>query len=148
MAGATSRGCWQGFERDVAGNYPPNKRNMGSGAINSNDDGTARPGDVLTGFRDLMVECKLKAAHAHHTLFNKAREDAKKHGINPKHVFLYTRVKRERGYRVVLDAEFFHEVCLPHVLDYLAKKEIPIESSSIPAERTSASIESSIAFTG
>lgn len=114
---STSRGTWKAFERRVAAdidgalNDPKVtvKRNITSGANNRRDNGDPRPGDVvLPEDVDAIVECKLRASHAHHKLFKEAKEDAKKHHLS--HTLLYTKVKGEHGYLIVLEADLFHRL--------------------------------------
>jgi len=117
---ATSRGTWKAEEREVADDWGT-KRNPLSGANNTSDSGRPRPGDIImpAGF-NALVEVKYRASHAHHTLFKAAREDAKKHGIHPLHVFLYTKMKHERGRLVTMDGDFFKQLLqVPGVRDLL-----------------------------
>ncbi len=122
MAGPTSSGTWKAFERAVALKDWDSKRNPLSGANNRSDDGSARPGDVIMpeGI-NAVVEAKYRASHAHHTLFAGAKADAEKHGR--KHAVLYTKVKREHGWLVVLDGELWSQIVrLPVVQELLSAK--------------------------
>jgi len=112
MAGPTSKSAWTGFERFVAAAWGTT-RNPLSGANNRQGNGKPRPGDIILDGLDVLVECKYRASQAHHPLFRAVQKDAEKHGLNPLHCFLYTKVKREQGALVVMDAETFHRYCLP-----------------------------------
>lgn len=113
----TSRGTWKQFERVVAAAWDkvfgtPEfsiKRNILSGANNRNDNGSPRPGDVkLPDYLDVLIECKYRVSFMHHTLFRTAQADAAKHNLT--HTILYTKLKRETGALVVLDADLFHRI--------------------------------------
>jgi hypothetical protein len=80
-----------------------------SGALNSKDDGTPRPGDVVipAGY-DLLIEAKLRATFQHHTLYREAAADAKKHGLT--NTVLFTRSKGQRGYLAIVDNETFERI--------------------------------------
>lgn len=112
----TARGTWKNFETVVAEAWTKAlgllcKRNPLSGANNRDDRGGLRPGDVVihSDFHaDCIIECKYRASHAHHTLFREAQADAKKHSLS--HAILYTKVKNEEGYLVVLNAALFHQM--------------------------------------
>jgi hypothetical protein len=119
MAGPTSKSAWTGFERAIALKDWDSTRNPLSGANNRSDDGSARPGDVIMPKGvNAIVEAKYRASHAHHTLFDAARIDASKH--KRKHAILYTKVKREQGWLVVLDGALFSQLIrIPEVLELL-----------------------------
>lgn len=123
MAGPTSKSAWTAFERWIALAWNT-KRNPLSGANNRQGDGSARPGDIILDNYDALVEAKYRATQAHHSLFRAAQADAKKHGLDPANVFLYTKVKREQGALVVMDAETFHTKVLPILQPQLRKKQI------------------------
>jgi hypothetical protein len=59
---------------------------------------------------EMLVESKMRASHAHHTLHREATEDAAKYGIDRDHVVLATSKKREEGYLVVLTSEMFKRI--------------------------------------
>jgi hypothetical protein len=66
-------------------------------------------GDViLPAESPYLVECKLRAAFVHHTLFAAAKKDAAKHG--KQHAILYTKRKREHGWLVTIDGELFSKL--------------------------------------
>lgn len=125
----TSRGTWKQFERVAAAAWnavfgTPDfviKRNILSGANNRNDDGSPRPGDVkLPDWLDVIIECKYRSSFLHHALFKAAQADAAKHKLS--HTVLYTKLKREQGALVVLDADLFHRIlAAPGVKDILKK---------------------------
>ncbi len=121
MAGSTHRGTWKNFERSVAVKDFDSKRNPLSGANNTDDDGNGRPGDVIMPKGvNAIVECKYRASFLHHTLFDDALADAKKHGrVN---ALLYTKRKRDHGWLVVLDGELFSKIIrLPGVQELLSE---------------------------
>lgn len=126
--GPTSKSAWTAFERWVADAWGT-KRNPLSGANNRQGDGSPRPGDIILDGLNALVECKYRASQAHHPLFRAVQADARKHGINPLHCFLYTKVKREQGALVVMDAETFHLLCLPHVKPLL--RAYPVEGAAL-----------------
>ena len=104
--GPTSKSAWQNFEREVAAADWDSKRNPLSGANNRQDDGTPRGGDVIIpADGDVLIECKYRVRHAHHTLYDDAKVDAKKHG--KQHALLYTKVKRDHGWLVVIDGKLW-----------------------------------------
>lgn len=105
----TSKSSWTKFERDVAKKDWDSTRNPLSGANNRNDDGTPRGGDVIIpkGL-SVLIECKYRVRHTHHTLFEEAKADGNFH--KKKQTILYTKVKREQGWLVVLDGEFFSQI--------------------------------------
>ncbi len=69
----------------------------------------------------VLVECKYRAQHAHHTLFEAVQVDAEKHG--KKHAILYTKVKRGHGWLVVLSGGLWSEIVkVPQVQELLRGK--------------------------
>lgn len=101
MAGKTHRGTWKAFERAVAKTDFDTRRMPLSGA-NSGHGG----GDVLLpDGADFLVECKYRAGFLHHSLFEAAEADAKKHGRD--YAILYTKVKGQHGWLVTVDKDTF-----------------------------------------
>jgi hypothetical protein len=99
----TSKSCWKNFERECAKDWKSFR--MPLSGQNSRHGG----GDVLIPDDvDVLVECKLRAKHAHHALFSAAEADALKHG--KKHAILYTKQKHKHGCLVVLDGELWSEL--------------------------------------
>lgn len=123
MAGPTSKSAWTAFERWVA-KFWNTTRNPLSGANNRQADGSGRPGDVILDNYDAVVECKYRATNAQHSLYRIVQADAKKHGLNPQHCFLYTHVKREKyeDGLVTMSATLFHEKVLPILQPSLLKQ--------------------------
>jgi hypothetical protein len=105
----TSKSCWTGFERRVAAQDWASKRNPLSGANSRQDDGSPRGGDVIIpqGL-DVLVECKLRASFAHHTLFADAVADAVKH--KKRHAILYTKKKHDHGWLVTVDGGLWNKL--------------------------------------
>jgi hypothetical protein len=99
-------------------------RNILSGANNVRDDGSRRPGDSTcpAGY-DFLTESKYRASFMHHGLYHAAVADAKKHGINPKTVTLWTKVKRETGMLVTMSDEFYCALLLAGGSKLLKKEE-------------------------
>ncbi len=127
---ATSRGTWKKFESVIAEAWTAAiglkcLRNPLSGANNVNDKGGRRGGDVIihSDFEaDVQIEAKYRSSFMHHGLFKDAKEDAKKHGFT--HTILYTRLKSERGYLVVLEEDLFHKMLgIPEVQKLLQKEK-------------------------
>lgn len=118
---STSKGTWKAFERIVAATDWNSKRNPLSGANSRQDDGSPRGGDVILPARyDVLVECKYRASHAHHTLFEAVQADAAKH--RKRWAILYSKVKRTSGWLVVLDGALWTKVlALPEVQKLLEK---------------------------
>lgn len=111
----TSKSCWSGFERECAKDWGSYRTPL-SGANSRHGGGDVIiPEDV-----DVLVECKLRAKHAHHSLFSEAEADAKKHG--KKHVVLYTKQKHEHGRLVVIDGDLWTNIlAIEGVLEHLKK---------------------------
>lgn len=66
---------WKTFERFVAKEIFGSVRNIGSGKINSKDDGTPRSGDVISD--EFEVECKCYKKISIFRWWDKLMEDAK-----------------------------------------------------------------------
>lgn len=130
MAGPTSKSAWTAMERAIAAAWGTH-RNPLSGANNRQSNGKPRPGDIILDGIDALVECKYRASFAHHKLFRAVQADAERHKISPRHSFLYTKLKRERGHLVTMDAEFFHQVCLPSVIAWLTAHPEGRETASV-----------------
>lgn len=101
---STSKSTWTRFEREIAAAWgtrrtPLSGENSGHGG-----------GDIILTGLDALVEAKLRARFQHHSMFRAAQADAKKHGVTPRNVFLYTRKKAEHGALVTMDASLFHEL--------------------------------------
>lgn len=123
--GSTSKSAWTGFERVIAADFSAvlgretfrvplsgmnSRHNGGDVIIPKNSDGSLA--------YDILFEAKYRATHAHHTLYTTAGTDATKNGVDPKHVVLCTKVKRERNYLVTISRELFYELLgLPGALD-------------------------------
>lgn len=81
---------WKQFERFVGENiFDGSRRNMGSGAVNTTDDGKARTGDII--HPDYEVECKVYKRIAVMRWWEKLKEEAEASGKIPHLVF------REKG---------------------------------------------------
>lgn len=81
---------WKSFERFVGKEiFGGSKRNIGSGKINSTDDGTPRSGDVIHPVYE--IECKCYAKIAIFRWWDKLKEEAKVSGKLP------VLVMREKG---------------------------------------------------
>ena len=115
---ATSKSAWTDFERKVARQDWGSERMPLSG-MNSRHGG----GDVIIpADMDVLVECKYRALHAHHTLLKDAQIDAAKHG--KKFAILYTKTKYAEGWVVTLDGSLWHDIIsLPQVQELLKTKE-------------------------
>lgn len=73
---------WKQFERFVGKNiFDGAKRNIGSGAINSTDDGKPRSGDVIHPIYE--IECKCYKKIAIFRWWDKLKQDAEKSGKIP-----------------------------------------------------------------
>lgn len=73
---------WKSFERWVGDNiFNGAKRNIGSGSINSTDDGKPRFGDVIHD--DYLIECKCYQKIAIFRWWNKLKEEQKQCGKIP-----------------------------------------------------------------
>jgi hypothetical protein len=104
MAGKTSKSCWSGFERKVARQDWGSERMPLSGE-NSRHGG----GDVIIpADLDVLVECKLRAAFVHHTLFADAVKDAVKH--KKRNAILYTKKKGDHGWLVTIDGLLWNKL--------------------------------------
>lgn len=67
---------WKAFERWVGKNiFDGSVRNIGSGAINSNDEGKPRSGDVINALYE--IECKCYQKIAIFRWWDKLKEEAK-----------------------------------------------------------------------
>lgn len=81
---------WKAFERWVGKNiFDGSKRNIGSGAINSTDEGKPRSGDVINPTWE--IECKCYSKIAIFRWWDKLKEEAKASGKIP------VLVTREKG---------------------------------------------------
>jgi hypothetical protein len=70
----------------------------------------------------VLIECKLRAKHAHHALFKTAEADTKKHG--KKHAILYTKQKHEHGCLVTIDGKLWSKfLAIEGVMEFLKKGE-------------------------
>jgi hypothetical protein len=114
MSGPTSKSAWTKFERDIARTDWASERMPLSGE-NSRHGG----GDVIIPkYLDVLIECKYRATQKHHTLYKDAIADAAKHG--KKHGILYTKVKGDHGWCVVVGGELFSQIIkLPEVQELL-----------------------------
>lgn len=119
----TSKSAWTALERRAAEDWD-SRRNPLSGANNRDDNGDARPGDVILDPQvwNHSVECKYRASHAHHSLFRDAAADSKKHKRDPKLAVLYTKQKHEIGHLVVISGELFTEMLAVPGVKELFKK--------------------------
>ena len=69
-----SNTMWKAFEREIA-TWFSTVRNMGSGRINSNDDGEARPGDVVMPQElSTLIECKTRKSFPKSGIFYRAED--------------------------------------------------------------------------
>jgi hypothetical protein len=125
---ATSKSAWTGFERVIAADFSEilgratyrvplsgvsSRHNGGDVIVPKNADGSLA--------YDILIECKYRSNNAQHTLFEGAVLDAVGNGVDPKHVLLATKVKRQRGYLVTLDSETFWKLMsLPGALELFA----------------------------
>jgi hypothetical protein len=74
--------AWKAFERWVGKNiFDGAKRNIGSGAINSDDDGNPRSGDII--HRIYEIECKCYSKIAIFRWWEKLKKDSQKSGKIP-----------------------------------------------------------------
>ena len=81
---------WKAFERFVGKNiFDGSVRNIGSGAINSTDEGTPRSGDVIHATYE--IECKCYQKIAIFRWWDKLKDESKKSGKVP------VLVMREKG---------------------------------------------------
>lgn len=81
---------WKAFERFVGKEiFDGSKRNIGSGAINSTDEGKPRSGDVINPTYE--IECKCYKSIAIFRWWDKLKEEAKASGKMP------VLVMREKG---------------------------------------------------
>ncbi len=128
---------WKGDEADVAADLTEvfdTERRFDhkctrvplSGSNNRRTDGTSHRGDVsMPDEMNMLVECKRRKSQAHQTLLDTAKKDAVKHGIDPKHTILVTKVLRQRGYTAVLDWDLLLELFrLPGALEIFTKEPI------------------------
>lgn len=73
---------WKQFERWVGKNiFDGAKRNIGSGAINSDDEGNPRSGDIIHSIYE--VECKCYSKIGIFRWWDKLKKDAEKSGKIP-----------------------------------------------------------------
>ena len=69
-----SNSMWKAFERQIA-NWMGSVRNIGSGRINSNDEGKARPGDVIIPPElSALVECKTRQSFPKSGIYYRAED--------------------------------------------------------------------------
>lgn len=115
---STSKSTWTQFERECAKDWGSFR--MPLSGMNSRHGG----GDVIIPADvDVLVECKYRAKHAHHALFNAAAADAKKHG--KKHPIVYTKMKQEHGCRVILDGATWTKLLdIPGVRDFFKTGDV------------------------
>lgn len=89
---AISDKTWKKFERWVGEHiFGGARRNMGSGAVNTRDDGTARTGDVIHD--EYEIECKCYKSIAIFRWWEKLKGEAKQSGKLP------VLIMREKGNR-------------------------------------------------
>lgn len=98
---------WKAFERFVGKNiFNGSVRNIGSGAINSTDQGKPRTGDVINNTYE--IECKCYKSIAIFRWWDKLKVEAKASGKIP------TLIMREKGdikdTLVTIHWEFFNEL--------------------------------------
>ncbi len=110
----TSKSAWTSFERVVAAAFSAvigrETFRVPLSGISSRHNG----GDIIVPkdgdgrlLYDILFENKYRSTNAQHTLFAGAAADAEKNGVDPKHAILCTKVKRQQGYLVTLDADTF-----------------------------------------
>lgn len=81
---------WKAFERWVGKNiFNGAPRNMGSGAVNKDDKGKGRPGDLI--HPKYQIECKFRSSISIFRWWDKLKEEAVKTGKLP------VLVMREKG---------------------------------------------------
>lgn len=98
---------WKAFERWVGKHiFDGAKRNIGSGAINSTDDGKPRTGDLIHNTYE--IECKCQSKIAVFRWWDKLKEDAKKSGKIP--VLVMREVGDAKDVLVVLHYTDFREM--------------------------------------
>lgn len=110
---------WKAFERVVATTWGSFRVPLSG--INSRHNA----GDViLPEGVSALIECKTRAGSSHWTLFDEAREDAKRNGIDPLRTLLYFKQKRKHGYIVTMDGELFEKMlAVPEVRALFAKEQ-------------------------
>ena len=98
---------WKKFERWVGEHiFGGAKRNIGSGAINSDDNGNPRSGDVIHHVYE--IECKCYKSIAIFRWWDKLKEEAKKSGKIP---VLCMREKGDiKDTLVTVHYEYFNEL--------------------------------------
>lgn len=97
---------WKAFERFVAKEIFNSVRNIGSGKINSKDDGTPRSGDVISNTYE--VECKCYKKISIFRWWDKLKEESKINGKIP--VLVMKEVGDNKDILVTIHYTFFNEL--------------------------------------
>lgn len=109
--------AWKAFERVIATLFGSFRVPLSGINSRHNAGDVILPNDI-----SMLIECKCRASSSHWTMFNDARKDAKKNGVDPLNTMLFLKVKYHEGSIVTMDTALFERIwAVPGVRDVLAK---------------------------